>query len=141
MAISLDNVFGIHEQALKLRAQRTELLASNLANADTPGYKAKDIDFDAALRSAMSNSGSNSGNESTAMRTTNAAHMQDLSAGGGLDSWIKYRVPNQPALDGNTVETHVEQAAFARNAVEYQATLQFLSGESKSLMQAIKGSE
>ena len=136
MPISLDNVFGIHEQALKLRAQRTELIASNLANADTPGYKAKDIDFESALRSAMNGSSA----EATAMHTTNSAHMQDLSSG-GLDSWIKYRVPHQPALDGNTVETHVEQAAFARNAMEYQATLQFLSNKSKSLMQAIKGSE
>jgi flagellar basal-body rod protein FlgB len=140
MPISLDNVFGIHEQALKLRAQRTELLASNLANADTPGYKAKDIDFESALRSAMNSSNT----EATAMRTTDAGHMQDLSMnqmGGGLDGWIKYRTPNQPALDGNTVETHIEQAAFARNAVEYQATLQFLSSKSRSLMQAIRGSE
>lgn len=136
MAISLDNVFGVHEQALKLRAQRTELLASNLANADTPGYKAKDIDFEAAMRSAMGGSGT----EATAMRTTNPGHIQDLTSG-GLDAWIKYRVPHQPALDGNTVETHIEQAAFAKNAVEYQATLQFLSGKSKSLMQAIKGNE
>ena len=138
MAISLDNIFGIHEQALKLRAQRTELLASNLANADTPGYKAKDIDFESALRGAM---GGSAGADSTAMRTTHSGHIQDLSGGGGLDSWIKYRVPHQPALDGNTVETHIEQAAFARNAVEYQATLQFLSGKSRKLMQAIKGSE
>ncbi len=137
MAISLDNVFGIHEQALKLRAQRTELLASNLANADTPGYKAKDIDFESALRGAM---GGSAGATSTAMRTTHSGHIQDPS-GGALDAWIKYRVPHQPALDGNTVETHIEQAAFARNAVEYQATLQFLSSKSKNLMQAIKGSE
>lgn len=136
MAISMDNIFGVHEQALRLRAQRTELLASNLANADTPGYKAKDVDFDAALRSAMSGSGA----EGVTMRATNSGHIQELSAG-GLDSWIKYRVPHQPALDGNTVETHIEQAAFARNAVEYQATLQFLSSKSKSLMHAIKGSE
>lgn len=136
MAISLDNIFGIHEQALRLRSQRTELLASNLANADTPGYKAKDIDFEAALRGAMNGGGT----EATSMRTTSSGHIQDLSSG-GLDGWIKYRVSHQPALDGNTVESHVEQAAFARNAVEYQATLQFLSGKSRSLMQAIKGSE
>jgi len=136
MALSLDNVFGIHEQALRLRAQRTELIASNLANADTPGYKAKDIDFDSAMRNAMSGAAP----ETIGMRTTNAAHMQDLS-GSGLDSWIKYRVPHQPALDGNTVESHIEQAAFARNAMEYQATLQFMNNKSKSLMQAIRGSE
>ncbi len=136
MAISLDNVFGVHEQALKLRAQRTELLASNLANADTPGYKAKDIDFEAAMRSATKGGGE----EAATMRTTHSGHIQNLS-NGGLDSWIKYRVPHQPALDGNTVETHIEQAAFAKNAVEYQATLQFLGGKSKGLMHAIKGSE
>lgn len=136
MAISLDKVFGVHEQAIRLRAQRTELLASNIANADTPGYKARDVDFAAALKGAMG-AGST---EMTVMRTTNSAHMAGMAAG-GLDAWIKYRVPHQPALDGNTVETHIEQAAFARNAVEYQATLQFLSGKSKNLLHAIKGSE
>ncbi len=136
MALGIDNVFGIHEQALRLRAQRTELLASNLANADTPGYKAKDIDFEAALSSAMSGSGG----QETALKTTSKGHIKNIS-GGDMDGWIKYRVPHQPALDGNTVESHVEQAAFARNAVEYQATLQFLGGKSRGLLQAIKGSE
>ncbi len=136
MASGLDNYFGVHEQALRLRSQRTELLASNLANADTPGYKAKDIDFEGALRSAMSSGGG----QAPVLKTTSSGHIGDIT-GSSLDAWVKYRVPHQPALDGNTVESHIEQAAFAKNAVEYQATLQFLGGKSKSLIQAIKGSE
>jgi len=134
MALSLDTVFGVHEQALKLRAKRTELIASNLANADTPGYKARDIDFQAALKQAAS--GSDLGN----MKTTHSNHISTSMAGeGALAELIKYRVPQQPALDGNTVETHVEQAAFAKNAIEYQATLKFLEGRSKGILSAIKG--
>ncbi len=132
MPISLDNVFGVHEAALKLRAQRTEVLASNLANADTPNYKAKDIDFQAAMRKATALSSAGT------LKTTQKGHIS--SAGlGGLDDFVKFRIPTQPALDGNSVETHVEQAAFAKNAMEYQATLRFFEGKSKSIVTAIKG--
>ena len=136
MSLSLDKYFSLHENSLRLRAQRTEVLASNIANADTPGYKAKDIDFQAALKSSMGGRGE----EHTQLKRTNFNHMGGV-ADNALDGWIKYRIPHQPALDGNTVESHVEQAAFAKNAVEYQATLQFLGGKSKSLIHAIKGSE
>lgn len=132
MPISLNNVFGIHETALRLRAQRTELLASNLANADTPNYKAKDIDFQAAMKKAAA------GYSAGSLKTTHAGHMSgSVAAAGG--EFVKFRVPTQPALDGNTVESHVEQAAFARNAMEYQATLKFVDGKSKSIIKAIKG--
>ena len=133
MPISLDNVFGVHEAALKLRAQRTEVLASNLANADTPNYKAKDIDFQAAMKTATASSSAGS------LKTTQKGHISSASLGGGLDSFVKFRIPTQPALDGNSVETHVEQAAFAKNAMEYQATLRFLEGKSKGIMKAITG--
>jgi flagellar basal-body rod protein FlgB len=130
--MSLDNVFGLHATALRLRAQRTELLASNLANADTPNYKAKDMDFQAAMKQAVA------GQSAGALKTTHAGHMTG-SGTGGMEDYVKFRIPTQPALDGNTVETHVEQAAFSRNAMEYQATLRFLEGKSKSIVNAIKG--
>ncbi len=134
MAISLDTVFGVHEQALKLRAKRTELIASNLANADTPGYKARDIDFQTALKQATG------GGDMGTLKTTHSKHISTSMAGeGAMTDLVKYRVPQQPALDGNTVEIHVEQAAFAKNAIEYQATLKFLEGRSKGILSAIKG--
>lgn len=135
MPISLDNIFGVHEAALKLRAQRTEILASNLANADTPHYKAKDIDFKQAMNQAM---GGKASFGSTNIKTTHSGHMTDVGMS-GLEEFVKFRVPAQPALDGNTVETHIEQAAFAKSAVEYQATLRFFEGKSKSIIQALKG--
>ena len=132
MPISLDKVFGVHEAALRIRAQRTELLASNLANTDTPNFKAKDIDFQQAMKQAMA------GKEVTSLKTTHKGHIAGFSAG-GLEDYIKYRVPTQPALDGNTVESHVEQAAFAKSAVEYQATINFLEGKSKNIIDAMRG--
>ena len=125
MALSLDSYLGVHAQALTLEAQRTEVLAANLANADTPNYKARDIDFKAALAAA--------GTDSTT--GTNAA-----TGGGSLGNNLKYRVPMAPALDGNTVDTQLEQAAFAENSVRYQATLTFLNARLKELMTAITGS-
>jgi len=132
MAMSLDKVFGVHEAALRIRAQRTEVLASNLANADTPNYKAKDIDFQAAMKQAT---GSSAGGT---LKTTHKGHI-GVAGLGGLDAHVKFRMPTQPALDGNTVETHVEQAAFAKSAMEYQATLRFFEGKGKGILNAIKG--
>jgi flagellar basal-body rod protein FlgB len=145
MALSLDSYLGVHAQALTLEAQRTEVLAANMANADTPNYKARDIDFKAALAAAGTNAAAGSGGSSAptlAMTATQAAHLGagadtgDASLGGNL----KYRVPMAPALDGNTVDTQLEQAAFAENSVRYQATLTFLNARLKELMTAITGS-
>jgi len=125
-----ENVFGIHEQALLLHEQRIAVLATNLANADTPNYKARDIDFSEVL--AQSDGGSLS------MRVTQAAHIAtpqgELSAGA-----LKYRNPYQASLDGNTVEMPVEQAAFAENNVRYQASLRFISGTIAEMQLAIAG--
>lgn len=132
MAISLDKAFGIHETALKLRAERTQMLANNIANADTPGYKARDIDFSAVLKNSSDN------RQSGKLQTTHSNHISTNKNSITGDMQM-YRVPNQAALDGNTVEMHVEQAEFSRNAVEYQASLKFLSGTIKGLMMAIKG--
>ena len=124
----VDRVFGVHAQALQLRAQRGEVLASNLANADTPNYKAQDLDFRAALSQAQDNQ---------ALTTTQAGHMQ--THGGAAGAQRLYRIPSAPSLDGNTVDTQTEQVQFAENAMRYQASLRFLSGKIQGLMSAIKG--
>ncbi len=126
------NAITLHEQALKFRAQRNEVLASNIANADTPYYKARDLDFGAALKNART--------DSISMKTTSDLHRQAWSAnrsGGDL----MYRTPSQPTLDGNTVESDVEQAAFAENAVQYRASLAFLDGYIRTMRFAIKGGD
>lgn len=128
MPASIDRVFGVHAQALQLRAQRGELIASNLANADTPNYKARDVDFRAALDNAQS---------ATAMKSTHAAHISPVNGSGTAHTG--YRVPSQASLDGNTVDTQVEQARFSENAVRYQTTLRFLSGKISGMMLAIRG--
>jgi flagellar basal-body rod protein FlgB len=145
MALNLDSYLGVHAQALTLEAQRTELLAANLANADTPNYKARDIDFKAALAAAGGNgaSGSSATGSTLAMSSTNGAHLgaagTDSANATAIDANLKYRVPMAPALDGNTVDTQLEQAAFAENSVRYQATLTFLNARLKELMTAIVG--
>jgi flagellar basal-body rod protein FlgB len=143
MALNLDSYLGVHAQALTLEAKRTELLASNMANADTPNYKARDIDFKAAMAAAGggNNSFSTSGG-TLAVASTHAAHLPAAgvdSAAAGLGANLKYRVPMAPSLDGNTVDTQLEQAAFAENSVRYQATLTFLNARLKELMTAIVG--
>ena len=116
--MAADTLFGIHAAALEVRSQRMGLLASNIANASTPGFKAKDIDFKTAL-SAVEQS-SDAGDNSIA-------------------GAVRYRVPNQPSLDGNTVELSTEQTAFAENAVQYQTTLSFLNGRINQITRALKG--
>ncbi len=125
-----DQAFGIHEQALKLRAKRAEVLAGNIANVDTPGYKARDFDFNAMLKQEV--------NTTQRLATTNSRHIQaatDIVP----PSQMGYRVPSQPSLDGNTVDSQLEHAAFASNALEYQASLRFVSGTVKTLKTAING--
>jgi flagellar basal-body rod protein FlgB len=141
MPISLDQHLGVHAAALGVRAKRSELIAANLANADTPGYQARDLDFRAALTAV--------GNGSTApgtvvMQTTQSGHIGGANTQGGATApgdagALRYRTPLAPALDGNTVDAQVEQAAFAENAVRYQATLTFLSSKFRGLMTALTG--
>jgi flagellar basal-body rod protein FlgB len=133
MPVNFEPYVGIHAQALQVRSKRTELLAQNMANADTPNYKAKDIDFRAALAQA---GGSNA---TLNMTATNRAHLSAGESVGGANVQEKYRVPLAPSLDGNTVDPQLEQAAFADNVVRYQATLTFLSSKFKNLMTAITG--
>ncbi|MBA3053407.1 MAG: flagellar basal body rod protein FlgB [Sphingomonadales bacterium] len=112
-----DTLFGIHGTALALRSQRMGILTSNIANAATPGYKARDIDFAAALKAS-------------------AAGASDDRA---IATATRYRVPVMPSLDGNTVETMTEQTAFAENAVGYSATLSFIRGRVETVTRALKG--
>jgi flagellar basal-body rod protein FlgB len=133
MPISTDSALGIHAEALALRARRAELLASNLANADTPGYKAKDVDFQTVLKRQEQ------GASAPTLAVTNAAHISNTSAAGVTTTDVKYRVPSQPSLDGNTVDTHLEKATFADNAVRYQTSLVLLNRKIRGLMTALRG--
>jgi flagellar basal-body rod protein FlgB len=126
-----ENIFGIHEPALLLHGQRLAVLATNLANTDTPNFKARDIDFSAVLAGT---------DDSTMLplATTQAAHLSmGGDAGPGAD--LKYRMPYQASLDGNTVEMPVEQAAFSENNVRYQASLTFINAQIADLQFAIAG--
>ena len=125
----LDSAFGVHAQALQFRGARSLVLASNLANADTPHYKARDIQFSGVLNDQSFGS--------LTIARTHAAHIGSASTTRSHE--LLYRNPYQPTLDGNTVETEVEQASFARNAVQYQASLMFLSGKIRGLREAITG--
>ncbi|MFP4647730.1 MAG: flagellar basal body rod protein FlgB [Halorhodospira sp.] len=133
MGISFDRAFGTPEQALQLRAERHEMLASNIANADTPDYKARDMDFQAAMREA-------SDPRPHSLQATHDQHLQPVSSSmAAEDPRSLYRQPHAASLDGNTVEMHAEQAKFAENAIDYQATVKFLGDRVKKLSGAIKG--
>ncbi len=132
MAINLDKAFGIHDDALLVRAERARMIAGNLANADTPHFKARDMDFRAVLGAVTD------GAKGAVVRTT---HPQHLPAGDSRvpGAELLYRQPNQPSIDGNTVDPHMEKAAFMDNALRYQASLRFLGGKMRTLMTAIRG--
>lgn len=127
MSQSIDNLFGMHTGALALWQRRTEVLASNLANADTPGYLARDIDF----RKALAASGAD-GQLPLAAPTAG-----QIDPGAQAATTLAYRVPTQPSMDGNTVDAQQEQAAFAANGVHYQASLAFITAQIHMLRTAI----
>lgn len=132
MSISFNNALGVHERALNVRSQRAEVLATNLANSDTPGYKARDFDFKAALAQA--------GGNQMAMQTTQGNHLQaNGQAPGQGPQELLYRTPMQPSLDGNTVDSQMELSAYMRNAMDFQASFQFLNSKFQGLTKAIKG--
>ena len=130
MGISFENALGLHERALLTRLHRSEVLAGNLANADTPGFKARDIDFHEALKQASAPK------QSPQLDTTHQRHMNVMAASGPD---LLYRHPLQPSLDGNTVDTQTELLEFSRNTMEYQVNFQFLNSRFSGLMRAIKG--
>lgn len=115
MGISFQNALGVHPSALQLRLVRAELLSANLANVDTPNFQAKDIDFSAEMQRAK------------------------FASGFIPSAQVKYRIPNQPSQDGNTVALNVEQAEFSQNSLDYQTSLTFLNMKLRGLKQAIEG--
>lgn len=126
---AIDKALGISPQVLALRAQRMNLLSSNIANAQTAGYKARDIDFAAALEQATASQGE--------MRQTHSAHIPLSGSMGQPDAL--YRVPSEVAPDGNSVDPTLEHATFMDNALRYQASLQLLDSRIKGIRNAIKG--
>ncbi|HEY8519039.1 MAG TPA: flagellar basal body rod protein FlgB [Gammaproteobacteria bacterium] len=126
----IDAALGIHPQALAVGARRLEVLAANLANADTPGFKARDVDFRAALATAT-------GERAGRLEATHPKHLTAPRASAAPE--LRYRIPNEPSLDGNTVEGPLEQAAFAEAAVRYQASLDFLAQRIEGLRKALRG--
>lgn len=133
MSLSFDRALGVHEQALTFRAERASVLANNIANADTPNFKARDLDFASVLEAQQSGE-----SRSVEMARTHARHLQmdsfiDQAAG------LRYRTPSQPSIDGNTVEVQAEQARYAENAIDYQASFTFLNSKFKGLMTALRG--
>lgn len=130
MAINFDKALGIEPMALAFREKRGEILATNLANADTPNYKARDFDFKSVLRQNLSE-------RKNMMQQTQSGHISPQRQSFGAE--LLYRNPNQVSLDGNTVEPQVEQARYAENAVQYQASLQFINSRFAGLMSAVKG--
>ena len=142
MPLDLNAYLGIEPDALKVYSQRAEVLAANLANADTPGYQARDIDFRAALASAGSQGdalqpATTSANDVTATPADGGAASADGNV--STEQFLKYRVPLAPSLDGNTVDSQMEESQFAQNTVRFQAALTFLEKRFSELTTAIVG--
>lgn len=119
MSISMNEVLGVHTQALNLRLQRSEILAANLANEDTPGFQARDFDFNSEMQRLNQSFGS--------------------AFGGEAAPQLQYRVPSQASLDGNTVDLSVEQGEFSKNSMDFQTSLTFLNMKFRGLKQAFEG--
>lgn len=132
MSISFDSALGIHESALRLRGQRAGVLANNLANIDTPNYKARDLDFKQLLNQQTA------GSTGFAAQMTNERHMSTDSVF-GEDASLLYRTPQQPSIDGNTVEDQIEHAEYMKNSLAFQASFQFLNSKFQGLKTAIRG--
>ncbi|MCW9023752.1 MAG: flagellar basal body rod protein FlgB [Gammaproteobacteria bacterium] len=132
MPLNFENILGPHETALNMQARRAQILGANLANADTPGYKAQDIDFKSVLASAGDRS-----IPSSSMRITNSKHIEPEGYVFGAE--MMYRVPMQASLDGNSVESQVEMAEFSENAMRYMMSLRVVNGRLNGILTAIKG--
>ena len=129
----LGNSLDFQSQALTLRSERQRLLASNIANADTPGYVARDMDFASALR------------EATGTALAGTPHLQALRSslaalpgGSSAETHLRYAAPSQSNLDGNTVDMDRERASFADNTVKYEATLRFINAQVRTMLDAMK---
>ncbi len=129
--MSGDAIFGIHAKALQMREQRASILASNLVNASTPEYKARDFDFAKVMQRARQ------ANSTTDLKTTHLQHIGFNNKIAGAD--LQYRTPMQPSPDGNTVDGDIERVQFMENAMQYQVNLTFVRGKVRGLMSAIRG--
>jgi len=133
MSSRLDEAMRFHQTALNTRAYRQQVIASNIANADTPNYKARDVDFREALKGALAGKSGN-----LALNATSARHLAAAGAS-PLEANLKFRNDQQGAVDGNTVNMDVERSAFAENAVQYQASVTFINGLITGMQRAIQG--
>jgi flagellar basal-body rod protein FlgB len=134
MINKLDKELNFHHQALSLRAARQELLSGNVANADTPNFKAKDIDFASVLHEKLSLT---TNLNKVSLNTTSPAHINSAAQGAFGDN-ILYRVPLQPSADGNTVDMDMERTRFADNAIKYDASITFLNTEFRNISLAMQ---
>lgn len=134
MTSRIDEALQFHQTALSLRAGRQELLASNIANADTPNYKAKDIDFASALQGALSGS-----TAKMPLAGTSPSHLGGTAGESVMGAPVMYRNVLQPSADGNTVDMDVERAQFADNALRYEASVKFVSDKVKDVLLALQG--
>lgn len=134
MANPINQLFGIHAQALSLRAARSEVIATNLANSDTPHYKARDIDFKSALQGLQKGQLQNS----IHLAKSNSHHI-DNNTNVIPAQALRYRVPSHASLDGNTVDADYEKSAFTENAIRYQASLSFLSKKISGMIRTLRG--
>jgi len=130
MPVNFEKAFGIHDDALLLFERRTQLISENIANADTPGYKARDIDFDQALQNIQNNNAAR-------LKTTHQGHINLQQA--KFSDEIQYRQVEQSSADGNTVDSQKEKAAFSENSIRYQTTLSFLTRKISGLKTAFRG--
>lgn len=125
--MDIDNFFNVHTEALRVRAMRTKILATNIANTDTPNYKARDISFADTLKNVRN----------PVLQATHKKHLTNTPS--NTQASIMYRQPNGASLDGNTVDKDAEQARFAENAIRYQASLEFISSRVGSIIRTLRG--
>jgi len=135
------SAFGIHERALGVRSQRMEVLARNIANADTPNYKAQDIRFREALEQVSGAGNGRVGAGAPTLAGQDARHLRTASSAGGVAerTRVDYTVQTQPSLDGNSVDMDQQRANFTDNAIRYESTLRFITGHVKTMLSAIQG--
>lgn len=134
MTSRIDSAFQFQQTALNLRASRQELLASNIANADTPNYKARDIDFASALQGALSGR-----SDQLPLTATAPGHMAGSAGDSMMGAQVQYRTVLQPSADGNTVDMDVERAQFTDNSLNYEASIRFISDKVKDVLAALQG--
>lgn len=136
MFANLTSGLDFHSKALVLRAERQRIIAGNIANADTPGFTARDLNFKDAMGAATGSSLSLQASASS-LQTTHQRHLD--SSGGTSDRHLAYAVQSQPSVDGNSVDLDRERANFADNSIRYESTLRFINGYSKTILSAIQG--